>query len=292
MSAVWNAVTGNGPKVPTPTDPTKVIKEQNEQTGLAGGATQAQKTGGARNQFDTQLSYQDTGQKDAYGNPIYSQSTQWGQPTRDFNSGLMGLGGQYIQGAQNRLNNPQDLSGGAAMEQATNWATQEGQRQYGIQRDRLDNQLKNQGLVPGTDAYNNAMQDLDLTNQRNIAATSAGVQNQFFNQGQTAANNDVSRFQSLTNPGLQAGFQGMNAQVNPQGTSTYNPTNAQGIYQNYDQQQMAAYQEQMKNQNAWLGAGGQVLGLALGGPIGAAAGKGLAGLGSYVTGNGSYGAAG
>lgn len=282
------------PKPPTPTDPTTVINAQNQQTGQAGGATQAQKIGGAENQFGTQLSYQDTGQKDSYGNPIYSQSTSFGQPTQQFNNGLMGLGGQYINRAQNMLNNPTNLSPGD-FGQAQQYATATLGHQQDLQADRLRNQLSNQGLAPDSDAYKEAVraQTAGFGDAMNNAMNP--IQNQLFNQNLQAAQFGTNQLTQLANPGLQAGFQGMNAGVNPQATSTYNPTNAQGAYQTYDQQQQQQYQNQIAQQNGMLGAGGQLLGLTLGGPAGGYIGKGLGSLGGYAMGgfgSGSMGAAG
>ncbi len=275
---------GGGKKAPTPTPPDQVMAASDASIGKAGGASTAQKTGGVINAQGTSLSYVDTGQRDAYGNPIYAQNTEWAQPTQDFNSGLMGLGGQYIARAQNMLDNPTNLAPGN-FDQAQQYATATLGHQQEIAHDRLDNQLKNQGLQPGTQAYDEAMrsQTAGFGDAMNNAMNP--IQNQLFNQNLQAAQFGTNQLTQLANPGLQAGFQGMNAPVNPQATSVYNPTNAAQIYQNYDQQQQAAYDTYMKNQSDMMsGLVKAGVGIAAAPMTGGTSllGTGLAGLGSYL----------
>ena len=256
------------PKQPTPTNPQTVIQQQNQQNDLSDAKQQTANRVDQTNALGSQSNWSYDGIDPATGQPKWSQSTTYGATPSMYASGLAGIGQQYFQGANDRLNqDPSSLNSDAAMKQATDWATQEGQRQYGIQRDRLDNQLKNQGLVPGTEAYNNAMQNLDLTNQRNIAGTAAGVQNQFFNEGQTAANNDVSRFGALTSPGVQFGNQALNLGFSSVPGINVGTTNASQIYQNYDQQQMDAYKAQLAQYNAMLGGLGGIGGSLLMAPM-------------------------
>lgn len=279
------------PKPPTPTDPTKVIAAQDQSNKTSAQQQLADNRVNQTNQYGSTSSYRQTG-VDANGNPTFSQSTQWGQPTQDFNSGLMGLGGQYINRAQNMLDNPADLSSNSAFKQAQDYATATLGHQQEISHDRLDNQLKNQGLQPGTQAYDEAMrsQTAGFGDAMNNAMNP--IQQQLFNQNLQGAQFGTNQLTQLANPGLQAGFQGMNAGFQNVPGINVGTTNAQGAYNTYDQQQNQAYQNQVNQYNGTMGALGTLGGLAMGGPLGGMMGKGLMGLGSYATGNGSMGAAG
>ncbi len=106
----------------------------------------------------------------------------------------------------------------------------------------------------------------------------------------------MNELTQLANPGLQAGFQGMNAGFqNVPGINVGTADPSQAYNNNFNQQQQI-YQQQIAQQNATMGALGQLGGLALGGPLGGMMGTGLSALGGRVasglTGGGSFGAAG
>src|SRR5262245_17910881 len=139
------SIFGGGPKTPAPPDPAQQAARQ--QADIAR-SEQQQATLNRVNQtnaYGGQSTWTQTG-VDANGTPIYSQQTSWGAPTQAFNAGLTGLGGTYIQRAQNMLDNPTDLSSMPAFQQASDYATATLGRQAQIARDALDTKLKNQGL--------------------------------------------------------------------------------------------------------------------------------------------------
>ena len=276
MSAITNLF--RTPRAPTPVNPTQVIGAQQGANTFSANQQAAFNRPNQENAFGSTSQYAQTG-IDEHGNPIFSQHTSWGEPTQQFNAGLTGLGGQYINRAQNLLDNPADLRSMPAFQQAQDFATGTLDRQFGQQKDALDNKLKNQGLVPGTEAYDNAMRStLDAQgDQRNSLIS--GIQNQLFNQNVAGRNQQVGELMSLANPGLQAGFQGMNAGFTPVPGVNIGAANAQGAYNDNFNQQNQIYQGQLQQQNAGLGALGTIGGLALGGPLGGALAGGLSGLG-------------
>lgn len=279
------------PKAPKPVDPQTQINAQNSAINTSAEKQQAYNRPNQTNAYGSTSSWTQTG-TDANGNPIFSQQTNWGQPTQDFNTGLMGLGGQYINRAQSMLDNPADLSSMPAFQQAQDFATSTLDRQFQLQKDALDNKLKNQGLQPGTEAYDNAMRStLDAQgDQRNSLISS--IQNQLWNQNLGAAQFGTNQLTQLANPGIQAGFQGMNAGFTPVPGINVGTVDAMGAYNNNFNQQMQNYNAKMQQQNAMMGALGQLGGLALGGPIGGALMGGLSGLGSALNPYNSMGAAG
>ena len=145
---------------------------------------------------------------------------------------------------------------------------------FGIQQQSLDTQLANQGLQPGTDAYNNA-KNL-LAQQQNNAytqvannATQTGLaeQNQLFGQqlqnaqlGNTVANQPINQMLAL-NSGTQI-------QAPTPAQSNAIPTNVLGAAQLGYGANVNAYNASTANQNAMLGG---LFGL------------GNAGLGAYAT---------
>jgi len=155
------------------------------------------------------LDYKITG-SDPYGNPTWTATTSLSDVGKQLlntqNQAALGLGGTInaqLQNVQNTMGqgfNPNipsvqtslDNQGGMqGWDKANQLLMQRLAPQMKIQQEQLDAKLANQGIAPGTEAYNRAkvslgMQQNDLLNQSQLTGLTAG--NTLFNQGLTSAN--------------------------------------------------------------------------------------------------------
>jgi hypothetical protein len=196
----------------TSTNPFVQAAQANAQGNL-GGALQAT----AANRVNQQtpygsLSYQQTG-TDAQGNPIWSANQTVAQP---YQNAINSLSGQIQQNFaqpfdtsqyQNQMvgSTPQFQGVGQApnlqtsvqgtgmqgWDQATNLLMSRLNPQIKQQNEASDAMLANQGIMPGSEAYNRAktqiaQQQNDLLNQAQLAGSQ--IQNQMFNQNLAAGN--------------------------------------------------------------------------------------------------------
>jgi hypothetical protein len=142
---------------------------------------------------------------DANGNPVWTANQQLAQPLQ---SALGNIQGQLAQStatpfdaSQYQAQTGQGYTGMEGWDRATNLINQRLQPQIQQSNDRLTAQLANQGIVPGTEAYNRAMTQQgqktnDLMNQAQLAGSQ--VQNQL--QGQSLAQ------QQANNAALQQNY--------------------------------------------------------------------------------------
>jgi len=223
------------------------------------------------------LSYQQTG-TDAYGNPVWSATQSLAQPFQQtlgniqgqlqqatanpfdvsqFQAGKVGQGPQF-QGV-GQAPNLQTQVQGTGMEgwdKATGLLMSRLNPQIQQGQERLQAQLANQGIVPGTEAYNRAMtqqgqKENDLLTQAQLAGSN--VQNQMFGQ-----NLQAGQFtnQALTGQNaLNLGNTQFNNQLGQQGfanqmaaTQANNAANQQNYQQalaarNLPLQQLGAFRE-------------------------------------------------
>lgn len=150
------------------------------------------------------LNYQQTG-TDAYGNPVWSATQSLAQP---FQQTLGNIQGQLQQATANpfdisqfQAQTGQGFTGMEGWDKATGLINQRLQPQIQQSEERLQAQLANQGIAPGTEAYNRAMtlqgqKTNDLMNQAQLAGSQ--VQNQM--QGQSLAQ------QQANNAALQQNY--------------------------------------------------------------------------------------
>lgn len=255
------------------------------------------------------LEYAQTG-TDAQGNPLWSatQSVAPGLQNAVTNSqnAISGYNYSPFSANVNPLQTSVDpsVTGQQGWDKATNAILQRLNPTMQQQSQQSDQQLANQGIMPGSQAYNAAKQQLaqqqnDLLTQASLGG--AQVQNQMYNQALSNA--------QLGNQANQIGY---GQQLSTYGTNLASPLSyAQGVkslatpnYINPAQQQTTAgadtlgatnmnYQNQLGNYNAEQARNSQMLsglmslgGMALMGPMGGALAGGLSGLGSSgVTGN-------
>jgi hypothetical protein len=207
---------------------------------------------------------------DAQGNPTWTANQQLSQPLQD-------LTNTSLQGLQQSLQNP--MYGINPGETYSSAIMQRLQPQIQQSNDRLTAQLANQGIVPGTEAYNRAMtlqgqKTNDLLTSAQVQGMNTGLQAQQL-QNTQAANIKSLGSPNYINPYTQAAVAG------PDYLGAYTTSQAAQIAQ---QNAQAAKTANLQNglfglgSSAILGAGG--LGNLIG-SVGSAgtAGTGLLGLG-------------
>lgn len=175
----------------------------------------------------------------------------------------------------------------------------------------LEARLAEQGFVPGTPGYNQAMETFgDTTNRAYGAARDASIL-QGYGQGNTslARRESIAGLMGNANAQLIAQQLGLRNQplnelnalrggtqvVAPNTQAQYNtpniqPVDAIGAYNNEYQGQLAQYNADIAQNNGVLGAMTGLAGAAMFSPFGAAAGAGLSGLFSGGAGSGASGA--
>jgi hypothetical protein len=241
----------------TSTNPFVQAAQANAQGNLSG-ALQAT----AANRINQQtpygsLSYQQTG-TDAQGNPIWSANQQLSPELQQLTqSSLAGL--QASQANPMYGINPSDTYSNAIMQRL---APQQSQA-----REALDAQLANQGIMPGSEAYNRAKTLLGQT--QNDALTSAivgGMQTGL--QAQGLQNTTAANIRNLATPGYVTPYN-QAAVAGPDYLSAYTSQNATDIAR---QNAEAAQRSSLLSGLAGLGSsailGGTGANSALGGLLG------------------------
>lgn len=281
---------GGGGSAPAPADPSRTAQAQtqsNVETAIANA------TLGNTNQITPQgtLTYQQTGGRQVGNNfvPQYTatqtlspeQQHIYDQTTALQNSGLQAAGGVF-----NQLNaatqNPLSFAGIPQLpgdqtqlrNDAYNALTARSNVDLGRARDAQQVQLANQGIAPGSEAYNRAMetQDRAVTDASTQATINAGnIAGQNLSQAQTIRNQGINEAQTLRNQPFQEYSQllglGGTIQSPTYATptqATVAPTDVAGINAAYDAANMQRYQSQQSASNSLLGGifglGGSALG--------------------------------
>lgn len=168
------------------------------------------------------------------------------------NSGISQLGGQYsnLSGQLAGINSSINPNAGAqAQQQGTNAAyaaqTQYLDPQFKQQQESLDNSLANQGLAPGSQAYNNAQ--LNQSNAKQQAYSNAS--NQAILTGSTIGQQSLNNQLNAAN--TQAGL------VGQQGSMVNNQAGLFGLQGNNLNSQASMYGQQGSNLGAQAGIYGQ-----------------------------------
>ena len=201
--------------------------------------------------FGGSVQYTQTG-KDRFGNPTWRQDTKLGETGQQYAGGLSDLGQSYFQGAQNFLANPYGDTSNDAFDRAYGYATANLEPRFERSRLAMENQLRNQGLDPTSEAYKSQINDLAL--QQNEARNSlvSGIQNQLFQQGLQGRQQQLGELSNLTAPGLSFGNQVLNPQGSPFAqVATSSPINMPGLM-------MQNYQQQAANYGGMLGGLGKI----------------------------------
>lgn len=141
---------------------------------------------------------------------------------------------------------------------------------FDSQTSNLDNQLRNQGLTPGTPAYDQALNTLRQNQNQSVSGFLAQAEPTAFNQAESQYNLPLQTATSLAQLGAPASLPS-----NLINTPTQSATNVSGIYGQQQSAEQQQYQNQIQQNSALLsglfGIGGSILG----GPVGSAVGSGL-----------------
>jgi len=180
-------------------------------------------------------------------------------------SGELNTAQSMLPGVQNTLSSEGNLlqNYGSNTDQAYNDLMARQNQSYNLQNEQLQSQLANQGINPGTAAYNNAyiplnQQRVDATNQAQLQAT--GLAGQDIQNALAAGTGGINQLLALTGQGGQVTNPNLTntPQSNVAGTNTEAPQIAQ--YQG----QLSAYNQGLQNNQATMGGlfglGGSVLG--------------------------------
>jgi hypothetical protein len=261
------------------------------------------------------LNYQQTG-TDAQGNPIWSANQTLAAPLQ---SALGNIQQNVANTTQNAFNaNPyqaqtgQGFTGMEGWDKATALINQRLQPQMAQAAESNTAALANQGIVPGTQAYENAMRTFNQgQNDLRTQAQLAGSQVQNTMQGQSLAQqqannaalgqNFTQNYNAYNNPLQQLGAFQQGTQpgyVNPYSQATVAGPDYLGAYSTQNAQaiaaQNAANARTANTQSGLYGLGSAALlgGGGLSNLLGTAgtattAGSGLMGLGSALTGAGT-----
>lgn len=232
---------------------------QTQQGNLAG--AQAATSANRINQATPYGSLNYTQSTDANGNPVWTANQQLSQPLQD-------LTNTSLQGLQASQANP--MYGINPGQDYTSAIMQRLQPQMKQAAESNTSALANQGIVPGTTAYDNAMRTFqqgqnDLTTSAQIQGMNTGLQAQQL-QNQTAAGIKSLATPGYVNPYSQAAVSG------PDYLGAYSTQNAQAIAA-----QNAANAKTAGTQAGLYGLGNSLL----------QSSGGLSGIGSAITGAGN-----
>jgi hypothetical protein len=174
------------------------------------------------------LQYTQTG-TDAQGNPIWSAN-------QSLSPQLQALTQQSLTGLQNSLTNPAyGINPGQTYSDAIMQRLQPQQRQA---QERLDAQLANQGIMPGSEAYNRAktLQSQSLNDQLTSAIV-GGMQTGL--QANTAQNQTAANIRALSNPNY----------INPYSQAATSGPDYTGAYATSQAADIAARNAQLAQKN-------------------------------------------
>lgn len=251
------------PSPPSPMNPTQVIGAQENSNIDTAMIQQLMNMMGTSNPFGS-TSYKQTGSTsiDGHDVPQYSQ-------TQSLSPEFQSLMGQFQNLAGNSspmsLSDPKLLQGKVS-NAIYNQATSRLDPQWQATNAKLADTLANQGIMPGTSAYDHAMQDNsmaqnDAYTSANNAATAGGEQaaSQLFGEQLAGHQQGVSDMNAPISA-LSQIMAAMRGQTTPQ--TGVSGTDVSGIYSNYQNQLNQQYQAQMQQYGAQMGGIGSLLGSA------------------------------
>ncbi len=264
----------SAPKVPKPPDvaaTTAASQAANKDTLLTTAAIQAQ------NQNTPVGSLHYTLGTDANGNPTYTADTTYSpeqqallNQLQQSQTGLGQAGGNLVNDASAMYSEAPDFSEAAGTQTKINMDRQLGYLTpfFTQQTDQLDNQLRNQGLMPGTEAYKRATRSLQDNQNQSVMKFLNDTQAQSFDQAQKQYNqpmDTISKILGLSSPANLTGS------LIGKPTATMANTDVAGITSSNYNAQMEAYKAKLAQSNAMMsglfGIGATALTGGLGGPL-------------------------
>jgi Chaperone of endosialidase len=255
-----------GSSAPTPTDPTKTAATQQGYNLAAGNATQQANAMNQQTAFGS-LTYTPTTDP-ATGVTTYTATQTLDPKNQALLDTLYGTKAEAGQGAANVLQGA--YTGAPNLVGTTNSLTNQtlgAQMSYlspffQQQTDSLDNQLRNQGIMPGTPAYDNQMNQMRQSQGQTATGAIAQLQPQAFNQALAAYNVPADTAAKLAALG---GPMGLGLTNTP--TTSYNAANYQGAVASADQMAMQKYQADQQAQSAMISGLAQGVGSIAGGAM-------------------------
>lgn len=258
----------SGPKVPKPPDPMNTANVQAQFNLDALRSNQASQMIGQNTPYGN-LGYSVSGQ-DSYGNDMFTATSTMSPEQQailanlqNTQTSLGGAASNLANDASNMYSSAPDFSEAAGTQTRTNMERQLGYLTpfHTQATEQLDNQLRNQGLMPGTVAYDRAMRTLRDNQQQSVGNFLNQAQPIAFQQAQAQYNQPMQTIQGLLGMSQPQGLP--NQFVNTPRVSM-NPadfTTAQG---QATQAQMQAYQAKLAQYNAMMtgifGVGSAVVG--------------------------------
>lgn len=270
----------SAPKVP------KIEKAQtviNAQTGANQTAAQQSQAGsmvGQNNPFGN-IKYTQTG-VDQFGNPQYESNINFSPEQQALFDQLQGTkltagqaGGDLLASAN--YGQPIDLSTNESSVVSQNLGRWMEYMNPSFDRDseNLDNQLRNQGLVPGTTAYDRAMSQLRMDQNRAKTGALAEMQPEAYRQSVNTYQLPLMTSSMLAQLGAPGD---VNASMIQTPQFNMQAANATGAYANQQNAQMEAYKQKQAMYGSMLSGIAGIGGTILGGPLGGAIGSGLGGM--------------
>lgn len=262
------------PKPPAPPDPKQTSSAQtgtNIGTAIANNAMtmvdQVTPDGTLTYGQSGTVSYRDPYTGKTYDIPRYTATTQLsdaGQAIQEQNDatklGLSEIGNNQTQFLKGYLSEPFRADTGAIEDRLSELGRARLDPMFSQRRESLDAKLANQGIAPGSEAYNRAVGQLGQQENDAYNQLFLGGRGQAFNELQTMRNQPINEITALLS-GSQVSQPNV-AFAQPQGAAT---TDVAGlINQNYAQRQ-ANYQSSLAQKNSLLGG---LFGLASGGLAG------------------------
>lgn len=246
----------DSPDPPQVPNPFEVARQQQQYNTQAGIQSQAGSNVNQVTPFGS-LTYQQTG-VGPNGVPTYT-ATQNLSPINQMLLNIMQMGQGYAGlGAQGQLFNSGYGRGDAAatigdatsgntkalMDLQTSYL----QPYFKNQTDQLDTKLRNQGLMPGTPAYDQQMNQLGLTQNQSVSGFLAQAQPQAYQQALQNYQLPAQLAAQLMAMGQPSGL----GLTNTPGLNI-NPADLTGAVNSANQANAAAYNAQMQQQNSMLG---------------------------------------
>lgn len=224
---------------------------------------------------------------DANGNPQYTAISQLSPEQQAIlhrlqqtQTSLGSTGGELADAVSGMYSTPPDFSEAAGTQTRINMDRQLEYMQPFMtqQTEQLDNQLRNQGLTPGTAAYDRAMRTLRDNHFQSIAGFLNQTQPIAFQQAKDQFNQPLNTIASIYGLSQPANLQG--SFVNTP-KPTMGATDFIGANTAYNTAQQEAYKAKLAQQSAMLqgifGIGTSILGMpGLGGINSTASGGGIA----------------
>ena len=247
---------GDSSPPPAPTDPFKTAAAQ-QQANLA--TTMQNQAASQTNQITPYGSstYYQTG-IGPNGIPTYTNVQQL-TPQQQVLLGLSqqsaglagGAGANLLANTFGQYSNAPDLSSqaGGTTQQLLGQQTEYLRPYFETQNTQLDTRLRNQGIMPGTPAYDQQMDELSRRQDQSVTGFLTQAQPMAFEQAYKQYNAPLQTAATLAALGQPAGLG--QSYVNAPG-ATGNPADLTGAVANADQQRMQAYQTAQSQQNAMM----------------------------------------